>query len=44
MGIHKYGIDISSSQQSIKSLGTRIPRADGHGLDHCMVCIICVVF
>ena len=31
MGIHKYGPDTSSSQRGIKSLGTRVPRADGHG-------------
>ena len=28
MGIHKYGPDTSSSQLGIKSLGTRVPRAD----------------
>ena len=44
MCIHKYGHDISSSQLGIKSLGTRIPRTVGHGLDHCMGCIICFVF
>ena len=31
MGIHKYGPDTSSSQLGIKSLGTRVPRADGYG-------------
>ena len=31
MGIHKYGLDTSSSQLGIKSLGTRVPRADGYG-------------
>ena len=34
MGIHKYSLDTSSSQLDIKSLGTRIPRTVGHGLDH----------
>ena len=28
MGIHKYGLDTSSSQLGIKSLGTQVPRAD----------------
>ena len=31
MGIHKYGPDTSSSQLGIKSLGTRVPRADEYG-------------
>ena len=31
MGIHKYGLDTSSSQLGIKSLGTRVLRADGYG-------------
>ena len=44
MGIHKYGPGTSSSQLYIKSLDTRIPRTVGHGLDHCMWCIICFVF
>ena len=44
MGIHKYGPDTSLSQLDIKSLGTRIPWNVGHGLDHCMGCIICFVF
>ena len=44
MGIHKYGLNTSSSQLDIKSLGTRIPRTVRHGLDYCMGCIICVVF
>ena len=44
MGIHKYGTDNSSSQLGIKSLGTRIPRTVGHGLNHCMGLIICFVF
>ena len=42
MGIHKYGTDISSSQLGIKILGTRIPRADGHGFRSCI--IMCCVF
>ena len=37
MGIHKYGLDTSSSQLGIKSLGTRVPRADGHGSRSCIV-------
>ena len=44
MGIHMYGPNTSSSQLDIKSLDTRIPRTIGHGLDHCMGCIICFVF
>ena len=44
MGIHKYGLDTISSQLRIKSLGTRIPRTVGHGLNHCMRYIICFVF
>ena len=43
MGIHKYGPYTILSQLGIKSLGTRIPRTVGHGLDHCMGCIICFV-
>ena len=31
VGIHKYCPDTSSSQLGIKSLGTRVPRADGYG-------------
>ena len=31
MGIHKYIPDTSSSQLGIKSLGTRVPRADEYG-------------
>ena len=31
MGIHQYGLDTSSSQLGIKNLGTKVPRADGHG-------------
>ena len=42
MGIHKHGHHNNSSQLGIKSLGTRIPRIVGHGLDHYMGCIICV--
>ena len=30
MGIHKCGPDTSLSQLYIKSLGTRVPRADGY--------------
>ena len=42
MGIHKYGPDTSSSQIGIKSLGTRVPRADGHGSISCIV--MCYMF
>ena len=42
MGIHKYGTNTSSSQLGIKSLGTRVPRADGHGSRSCIV--VCYVF
>ena len=42
MGIHKYGPDASLSQLGIKSLGTRVPRADGHGSGSCIV--VCCVF
>ena len=42
MGIHKYGPDTSSSQLGIKSLGTRVPRTDGHGSRSCIV--VCYVF
>ena len=42
MGIHKYVLDTSSSQLRIKSLGTRVPRADGHGSRSCIV--VCYVF
>ena len=31
VGIHKYGPDTSSSQLGIKSLGTRVLRADIYG-------------
>ena len=42
MGIHKYGPDTSSSQLGIKSLGTRVPRVDGHGSRSCIV-VLCVL-
>ena len=42
MGIHKYGPDTSSSQLGIKSLGTRVSRADEHGSRSCIV--LCYVF
>ena len=42
MGIHKYGPDTSSSQLGIKSLGTRVLRADGHGSRSSIV--VCCVF
>ena len=42
MGIHKYGLDASSSQLGIKSLGTQVSRADGHGSRSCVV--VCCVF
>ena len=42
MGIHKYGLDTSSSQLGIKSLGTRVPRADRHGSRSCIV--VCCMF
>ena len=42
MGIHKYSPDTSSSQLGIKSLGTRVPRADGHEFRSCIV--VCCVF
>ena len=31
MGIHKYDPNTSSSQLGIKSVGTRVPRADRYG-------------
>ena len=31
MGIHKYGPDTSSSQLGIKSVSTRVPKANGYG-------------
>ena len=42
MGIHKYGLDTSSFELGIKSLGTRVMRADGHGSRSCIV--VCYVF
>ena len=47
MGIHKYGPDTSSSQLSIKSLGTRVLRGDGHGSRSwivvcCVLCVLCL--
>ena len=43
MGIPKYGLDTSSSQLGIKSPGTRVPRANGHGSRSCIVvcCLFC---
>ena len=43
MGIHKYSLDTSSSQLGIKSLGTRVPRFDGHGSRSriVMCCVFC---
>ena len=42
VGIHKYSPDTSSSQLGIKSLGTRVLRADGHGSRSCIM--VCCVF
>ena len=42
MDMHKYGPDIGSSQLGNKSLGTRVPRANGHGSRSCI--IVCYVF
>ena len=42
VGIHKYGLNASSSQLGIKILGTRVSRADGHGFRSCIV--VCCVF
>ena len=42
MGIHQYGPDTSSSQLGIKSLGTKVPRADGLRSRSCIV--VCCVF
>ena len=42
MGIHKYGLDTSSSQLGIKSQGTRVLRANGHESRSCIV--VCYVF
>ena len=43
MGIHKYGPNTSCSQLDIKSLGTRVPRADRHGSRSYIVvcCLFC---
>ena len=42
MDIHNYGLDASLSQLGIKILGTRVPRADGHGSRSCIV--VCFKF
>ena len=42
MGIHKYGPDTSFSQLGIKSLGTQVPRTDGHGSRSWIV--VCYMF
>ena len=42
MGIHKYGLDASSSQLGIKSLSTQVSRADGHGSRSFIV--VCCMF
>ena len=42
MGINKYGPSTSSSQLGIQSLGTRVPRANGHGSRSCI--IVCCVY
>ena len=42
MGIHKYGPNTILSQLGIKSLGTRVPKANGHGSRSCIVA--CCVF
>ena len=42
MGIHKYGLDASFSKLGIKSLGTRVLRANGHGSRSCIV--VCYMF
>ena len=42
MGIHNYGPNTRSSQLGIKSVGTRVPRTDGHGSRSCIV--VCCVF
>ena len=41
-GCYKYGLNVSSSQLGIKSLGTRVLRVDGHGFRSCIV--VCCVF
>ena len=43
MGIHKYSPDTSSSQLGIKSLGIVVPRVDGHGSRHALLCVVCFV-
>ena len=43
MGIHKYGLDTSSSQLGIKSLGTRVLRDDWHASRACIVCSMIVI-
>ena len=43
MGIHKYSPYTSSSQLGIKSLGTRVPRANGHRARSCILCVACFV-
>ena len=43
MGIHNYGPDTSSSQLGIKSLGTRVPRADEYGSIACII-VFCVFY
>ena len=42
MGIHKYSPDTNSCQLGIKSLDTRVLRADGHGSRSCIV--VCCMF
>ena len=42
MGMHKYGLDASSSQLDINSLGTRVLRADERGSISCIV--VCCMF
>ena len=37
VGIHKYSPDTIPSQLGIKSLGTRVPRANGHRSRSCIV-------
>ena len=43
MGINKYGPNTSSSQLGIQSLGTQVPRANGHGSRSCIImcCVYC---
>ena len=42
MVIQKYGLYASSSQLGIKSLGTQVSRANGHGSRSCIV--VCCMF